>query len=55
MPLRCGGEGARGEPWIGLTGRCAEAASGDLLPQSEHEAGDRLSIHEGHVCKPQFV
>jgi len=55
LPLRCGGEGARGEPWIGLTGSGAEAASGDLLPQSRHEAEDFLSIQKGHVCKPQFM
>ena len=55
LPLRRGGEGARGEPWISLTGGCAEEALGDLLPQSRHEAEGRLAIQEGHVVKPQFV
>jgi len=55
MPFGGVGEGARGEPWIGLTVSGAEAASHDLLTQSRHEAEDRLSIHEGHVCKPQVV
>src|SRR5437868_14167744 len=55
MLFRCVGEGARSEHWIGLTGSWAEAASHDLLTQPRHEAEDRLSIHEGHICKPQFV
>jgi hypothetical protein len=55
MPLRCVGEGARSEPWIGLTVSRAEAPSHDLLTQSRHKAEDVLAIHEGHVCKSQFV
>src|SRR2546423_14792136 len=55
MPFRCISEGASGEPWVGRTGSCTEAASHDLLAQSRHEAEDRLAIHEGHVGKPQFV
>src|SRR6266851_8315688 len=55
MLFRCVGEGTSSEHWIGLTGSWAEAASHDLLTQSRHEAEDRLSIHEGHICKPQFV
>ncbi len=55
MPLRCVGEGARSEPWIGLTFSRAEAPSHDLLTQSRHKAEDVLAIHEGHVCKSQFV
>jgi hypothetical protein len=55
MPLRGGGKGTRSKPWIGLTGSCAEAASGELLSQSRHEAEDRLAIQQGHVGQPQVM